>query len=100
MCFFFPFLSVQMDELTKLLSYKINQLANHSPQEEAMRSSQQRALTPQEVQKKNNNNYKRLHSQVQKKSVLCHWWRLKISLGITSVTYTDDQKGSDNKQVI
>lgn len=51
MCFF-PFLSVQMDELTKLLSYKINQLANHSPQEEAMRSSQQRALTPQEVQKK------------------------------------------------
>lgn len=41
-----------MDELTKLLSYKINQLANHSPQEEAMRSSQQRALTPQEVQKK------------------------------------------------
>lgn len=50
--FFFPFLSVQMDELTKLLSYKINQLANHSPQEEAMRSSQQRALTPQEVQKK------------------------------------------------
>lgn len=56
-----------MDELTKLLSYKINQLANHSPQEEAMRSSQQRALTPQEVQKNNNNNYKRLHSQVQKK---------------------------------
>lgn len=52
-----------MDELTKLLSYKINQLANHSPQEEAMRSSQQRALTPQEVQKK------RLHSQVQKKKV-------------------------------
>lgn len=41
-----------MDELTKLLSYKINQLANHSTQEEAMRSSQQRALTPQEVKKK------------------------------------------------
>lgn len=50
MCFF-PFLSVQMDELTKLLSYKINQLANHSTQEEAMRSSQQRALTPHEVKK-------------------------------------------------
>ncbi len=38
-----------MDELAKLLSYKINQLANHSNQEEAKRSIHQRALTPQEV---------------------------------------------------
>lgn len=89
-----------MDELTKLLSYKINQLANHSPQEEAMRSSQQRALTPQEVQKKKKQLKKAAFTSAKKKSVLCHWWRLKISLGITSATYTDDQKGSDNKQVI
>lgn len=38
-----------MDELAKLLSYKINQLANHSNQEEAKRSTHQRPLTPQEV---------------------------------------------------
>lgn len=59
-----------MDELTKLLSYKINQLANHSTQEEAMRSSQQRALTPQEVKKKNPT--KGCIHKCKKKSVLCH----------------------------
>uniref|UniRef100_A0A1A7WZ15 Chromogranin B n=1 Tax=Iconisemion striatum TaxID=60296 RepID=A0A1A7WZ15_9TELE len=37
--------SNKMDELAKLLSYKINQLANHSTQEEAKTT---RALTPQE----------------------------------------------------
>lgn len=41
-----------MDELAKLLSYKINQLADHSNQEEPKRSMHQRALTPQEVTKK------------------------------------------------
>lgn len=35
-----------MDELAKLLSYKINQLTNHSAPEETLHS---RALTPQEV---------------------------------------------------
>ncbi|GAA6224511.1 secretogranin-1 [Lates japonicus] len=40
--------SNKMDELAKLLSYKINQLANHSNQEEAKRSTHQRPLTPQE----------------------------------------------------
>lgn len=38
-----------MTELAKLLSYKINQLANQSHQEEAKRSTHQTALTPQEV---------------------------------------------------
>lgn len=85
-----------MDELTKLLSYKINQLANHSTQEEAKRSSQQRALTPQEVKKQ----LKKAAFTSAKKSALCQWWRLKISREITSATYTDDQKGSDNKQAI
>ncbi|KAG8011168.1 hypothetical protein GBF38_005842 [Nibea albiflora] len=37
-----------MDEVTKLLNYKMNQLANHSNQEEAKRSTHQRALTAQE----------------------------------------------------
>ncbi|CAN9507679.1 unnamed protein product [Ophioblennius macclurei] len=40
--------SDKMGELAKLLSYKINQLANHSPQEEAKRNAQERTLTPQE----------------------------------------------------
>ncbi|XP_023285858.1 secretogranin-1 isoform X1 [Seriola lalandi dorsalis] len=40
--------SDKMDEVAKLLSYKINQLANHSNQDEAKRSTHQRALTPQE----------------------------------------------------
>ncbi|XP_023203746.1 secretogranin-1 isoform X1 [Xiphophorus maculatus] len=40
--------SAKMDELTKLLSYKLNQLANQSTKEEDKRSSQQRELTPQE----------------------------------------------------
>lgn len=38
-----------MDKLAKLLSYKINQLSNHSDQEEVKRSTHQRALTAQEV---------------------------------------------------
>lgn len=38
-----------MDGLAKLLSYKINQLANHSNQEETKRSTHQRPLTAQEV---------------------------------------------------
>ncbi|XP_047429755.1 secretogranin-1 [Mugil cephalus] len=40
--------SNKMDQLTKLLSYKIHQLANHSTQDEAKRSTHQRTLTPQE----------------------------------------------------
>ncbi|XP_008396537.1 secretogranin-1 [Poecilia reticulata] len=40
--------SAKMDELTQLLSYKLNQLANQSTKEEDKRSSQQRELTPQE----------------------------------------------------
>ncbi|XP_027896084.1 secretogranin-1 isoform X2 [Xiphophorus couchianus] len=40
--------SAKMDELTKLLSYKLNQLANQSAKEEDKSSSQQRELTPQE----------------------------------------------------
>ncbi|KAG7509317.1 secretogranin-1 [Solea senegalensis] len=40
--------SDKMDELAKLLGYKINQLANHSNQEEAKRSMNQRELSPQE----------------------------------------------------
>lgn len=38
-----------MDELARLLSYKINQLADHSNKEEAKRSAHQRALSAQEV---------------------------------------------------
>lgn len=41
--------SAQMDDLAKLLSYKINQMANYSNKEEAKRSTLQRTLTPQEV---------------------------------------------------
>ncbi|TMS12238.1 hypothetical protein E3U43_017196 [Larimichthys crocea] len=40
--------SNKMDEVTKLLNYKMNQLANHSTQEETKRSTHQRALTVQE----------------------------------------------------
>ena len=39
----------QMDDLAKLLSDKINQLSDQSHQEVAKRSTQQRALAPQEV---------------------------------------------------
>lgn len=45
-----------MDELAKLLSYKINQLANHSNPEEAMRSEHLRTLTAQEVKKNQTKN--------------------------------------------
>lgn len=38
-----------MDELARLLSYKINHLANQSNQEEAEKSTQQKTLTTQEV---------------------------------------------------
>lgn len=38
-----------MDDLANLLSYKMNQMANHSNQEEAKGSVHQRTLTPQEV---------------------------------------------------
>lgn len=38
-----------MDELAKLLRYKINQLANHSIAVEPERSTHQRALSAQEV---------------------------------------------------
>ena len=44
-----------MDELAKLLSYKINQLSEHSNPEEPKRSVQQRALTAQEVQTASSN---------------------------------------------
>ncbi|XP_031722159.1 secretogranin-1 [Anarrhichthys ocellatus] len=40
--------SNKMDEVAKLLSYKVNQLAHHSNQEEPNRSMHQRALTQQE----------------------------------------------------
>lgn len=38
-----------MDELAKLLRYKINQLANHSIPVEPERNTHQRALSAQEV---------------------------------------------------
>ncbi|XP_008311453.1 secretogranin-1 [Cynoglossus semilaevis] len=40
--------SEKMDELAKMVSYKINQLANHSNQEVVKRSTHPRVLTPQE----------------------------------------------------
>lgn len=40
---------VQMDDLAKLLSYKMNQMANQSNQKEVKRNTLQRTLTPQEV---------------------------------------------------
>lgn len=43
------FYRIQMDELAKLLRYKINQLANHSVPEEPEWSAHQRALSAQEV---------------------------------------------------
>ena len=49
-----------MDELAKLLSYKIDQLANQSNQEEPKKSMHQRVLTPREARSVSNNHENKL----------------------------------------
>ncbi|MEQ2244252.1 hypothetical protein ILYODFUR_015212 [Ilyodon furcidens] len=65
-----PATSTKMDELTKVLSYKLNQLANHSTNEEVKRSSQQRTLTPQE--EKELENLAAMDMELQKIAVKLH----------------------------
>uniref|UniRef100_A0A087XAS5 Chromogranin B n=1 Tax=Poecilia formosa TaxID=48698 RepID=A0A087XAS5_POEFO len=61
----------QMDELSQLLSYKLNQLANQSTKEEDKRSSQQRELTPQ-VQEKQLENLAAMDMELQKIAAKLH----------------------------
>lgn len=40
---------MQMDEVAKILSYKISELANHTGQEESKKSTSQRTVNGKEV---------------------------------------------------
>lgn len=43
------FQCMQMDEVARILSYKISELANHTGQEESQKSTSQRTVDGQEV---------------------------------------------------
>nr|XP_033504747.1 secretogranin-1 [Epinephelus lanceolatus] len=62
--------SNKMDELAKLLSYKINQLSSHSNQEEPKKIVHQRALTPQE--EKELENLAAMDAELQKIATKLH----------------------------